>query len=35
MIGQPLDIASAAMLLVSTDSAWMTGKTLYISGGLR
>ena len=34
-IGQPQDIAPAAVFLASADSAWMTGETLYISGGLR
>ena len=34
-IGQPQDIAPAAVYLASADSAWMTGETLYISGGVR
>jgi 3-oxoacyl-[acyl-carrier protein] reductase len=34
-IGQPQDIAPAAVFLSSDDSAWITGETLYISGGLR
>jgi len=34
-IGQPQDIAPAAVFLASADSAWMTGEALYISGGLR
>jgi len=34
-IGQPTDIAPAAVFLASTDSAWITGETLFISGGLR
>lgn len=34
-IGQPKDIAPAAVFLASADSAWITGETLYISGGLR
>jgi len=34
-IGQPQDIAPAAVFLASADSTWMTGETLYISGGLR
>jgi len=34
-IGQPEDIAPAAVFLASSDSAWITGETLYISGGLR
>jgi 3-oxoacyl-[acyl-carrier protein] reductase len=34
-IGQPQDIAPAAVFLASSDSAWMTGETLYITGGFR
>jgi 3-oxoacyl-[acyl-carrier protein] reductase len=34
-IGQPLDIAPAAVFLASDDSAWLTGESLYITGGLR
>ncbi len=34
-IGQPQDIAPAAVFLASSDSAWITGETLYVSGGLR
>ena len=34
-IGQPQDIAPAVVFLASPDSAWITGETLYISGGLR
>jgi 3-oxoacyl-[acyl-carrier protein] reductase len=34
-IGQPKDIAPAVVFLASPDSAWTTGETLYISGGLR
>ena len=34
-IGQPQDIASAAVFLASPDSAWITGETLVIAGGLR
>jgi 3-oxoacyl-[acyl-carrier protein] reductase len=34
-IGQPLDIAPAAVFLASPESAWITGETLYISGGNR
>jgi 3-oxoacyl-[acyl-carrier protein] reductase len=34
-IGQPRDIAPAAVFLASPDSAWITGETLYISGGQR
>src|SRR5215468_244611 len=34
-IGQPRDIGPAAVFLASDDSAWITGETLYISGGYR
>lgn len=34
-IGQPQDIAPAAVFLASADSGWITGETLYLSGGLR
>jgi 3-oxoacyl-[acyl-carrier protein] reductase len=34
-IGQPNDIAPAVVFLASPDSAFITGETLYISGGLR
>jgi 3-oxoacyl-[acyl-carrier protein] reductase len=34
-IGQPDDIAPAAVYLASSDSKWVTGETLYISGGMR
>ena len=34
-IGQPQDIAPAAVFLASSDSAWITGETLSISGGYR
>jgi len=32
-IGQPTDIATAAAFLASTDSGWLTGQTVYASGG--
>jgi 3-oxoacyl-[acyl-carrier protein] reductase len=32
-IGQPQDIAGAAVFLASTDSSWITGETLSITGG--
>jgi 3-oxoacyl-[acyl-carrier protein] reductase len=32
-IGQPQDIAAAAVFLASADSGWLTGETLVISGG--
>jgi 3-oxoacyl-[acyl-carrier protein] reductase len=34
-IGQPRDIAPAAVFLASADSSWITGETIYISGGYR
>src|SRR4051794_20150125 len=34
-IGQPQDIAGAAVFLASPSSSWITGETLYISGGFR
>jgi 3-oxoacyl-[acyl-carrier protein] reductase len=33
-IGQPEDIAPAAVFLASPDASWITGETLVISGGL-
>jgi 3-oxoacyl-[acyl-carrier protein] reductase len=34
-IGQPKDIAPAAVFLASSDSSWITGETLDIAGGFR
>jgi len=34
-IGQPRDIAAAALFLASPDSAWITGETFVVAGGLR
>jgi len=34
-IGQPNDIAPAAVFLASSDSSWITGESFYISGGMR
>jgi 3-oxoacyl-[acyl-carrier protein] reductase len=34
-IGRPEDVTPAAVYLASRDSAWVTGETLYISGGFR
>jgi 3-oxoacyl-[acyl-carrier protein] reductase len=34
-IGQPADIAPAAVFLASDDARWITGETLYIAGGYR
>jgi 3-oxoacyl-[acyl-carrier protein] reductase len=33
--GQPNDIGPVAVFLASDESAWMTGETLVVSGGLR
>jgi 3-oxoacyl-[acyl-carrier protein] reductase len=34
-ISQPQDVAPAVVFLASSDSAWITGENLYVSGGLR
>jgi 3-oxoacyl-[acyl-carrier protein] reductase len=34
-IGEPRDIAGAAVFLASQDSSWITGETFVISGGMR
>lgn len=34
-IGQPEDIAPTAVFLASSESAWITGETLRVAGGLR
>ena len=34
-LGQPDDIAGAAVFLASADSSWISGETLVIAGGLR
>lgn len=34
-IGQPDDIAPVAVFFASDDSAWVTGESLYVSGGHR
>ncbi len=34
-ISQPHDVAPAVVFLASTDSAWITGENLIVSGGLR
>ena len=34
-LGQPQDIATAALFLASPDSAWLTGETIMISGGYK
>ena len=32
-MGLPNDIAPGVVFLASNDSSWMTGETLYITGG--
>jgi 3-oxoacyl-[acyl-carrier protein] reductase len=34
-IGQPADIARAAVFVASADSGWLTGQTMVLSGGQR
>jgi 3-oxoacyl-[acyl-carrier protein] reductase len=34
-IGQPQDIAGAAVFLASDAAAWITGETFVVSGGYR
>jgi 3-oxoacyl-[acyl-carrier protein] reductase len=34
-IGQPEDIAPVVVFLASADAGWITGESLYITGGLR
>jgi 3-oxoacyl-[acyl-carrier protein] reductase len=34
-VGQPKDIAHAAVYLASSDADWVTGETFYIAGGFR
>jgi len=34
-IGQPQDIASAVVFFASDDASWITGESLYVTGGLR
>ncbi len=34
-IGEPQDIAQAAVFLASSDAAWISGETLLIAGGYR
>ena len=34
-VGEPRDIAPAAVFFASDDSSWVTGETLLIAGGLR
>ena len=32
-VGQPLDIANAAVFLACDESGYVTGTTLYVDGG--
>jgi 3-oxoacyl-[acyl-carrier protein] reductase len=34
-VGQPADIASTIAFLVSDESSFITGQTLYVDGGRR
>ena len=34
-IGQPEDIAPVVVFLASPDAGWITGESLYVTGGLR
>lgn len=34
-IGRPIDIAPAVVFLASDEASWITGETLFISGGFR
>ena len=34
-VGQPHDVAPAAVFLASGDAGWITGQTLHIAGGFR
>jgi 3-oxoacyl-[acyl-carrier protein] reductase len=34
-IDNPSDIATVAVFLASNDSAWITGETLWVQGGVR
>jgi len=33
-VGEPKDVANAALFLASDDAAWITGATLVADGGL-
>ena len=33
-VGEPEDIANAALFLASDEAAWITGETLTVDGGL-
>jgi 3-oxoacyl-[acyl-carrier protein] reductase len=34
-IGQPQDVAPAVVFLASPEAAWITGETIFVTGGLR
>jgi 3-oxoacyl-[acyl-carrier protein] reductase len=34
-LGQPDDVGPVAAFLASSDAAWITGETIFASGGLR
>jgi len=34
-LGQPDEIAKAALFLVSDDASYVTGQTLNVNGGMR
>jgi 3-oxoacyl-[acyl-carrier protein] reductase len=34
-IGQPDDIARVVVFLASADSGWLTGESIYATGGFR
>ena len=34
-IGQPEDVATAAVYFASPDSSWITGESMIIAGGFR
>ena len=33
-IGEPADIAGAAVFLASDEATWITGQTLHVNGGM-
>nr|MDA8253671.1 SDR family oxidoreductase [Rhodospirillales bacterium] len=33
-LGQPADVAAAAVYLASDEAAWVTGATLHVNGGM-